>query len=138
MRGLLADANIEGHTAVLRKLLEDAGLWAILDDLRLELATFADLGFSRDIDDRSLWSACQAAGWVLFTDNRNDDGATSLHATLLELWKPGDIPVLTLASKRKFEHSASYRERVAADTAELLFGVFEGEYRDCDRLFVPR
>ena len=138
MRGLLADANIEGHAAFLRTLLEDSGLWVIFSDLKLELATFADLGLPSDIDDRTLWAICQADGWVLFTDNRNDEGETSLHATLLELWKPGDVPVLTLSSKAKFEQRADYRERVAADIAELLFGIAEGEYRDCDRIYVPR
>lgn len=30
------------------------------------------------------------------------------------------------------------REQTAADLAELLFGIYYGEYRDCDRLYVPR
>lgn len=138
MRGLLADQNVEGHQARIEKLLEPRGLRKALAELGLEFATFVEAGFERDIDDRSLWQRCQEDGWVLFTDNRNDDGETSLQATLSSLWSPGKLPVLTLASKTRFEHDANYRKLVADEIAELLFSILAGDSRDCDRVFVPR
>lgn len=138
MRGLLADANVEGHQARVGDLLRRLGLQSVLAELELELATLADVGLSPDMDDRALWQYCQQEGWVLFTDNRNDDGETSLQATLTAFWTPGDLPVFTLADKKKFEQSADYRERVARDVAELLFGIFENEFRDRGRIYIPR
>jgi hypothetical protein len=75
---------------------------------------------------------------VLFTENRNDDGPNSLQATLVDSWRNGHLPVLTLASKGRFERDLVYAERVAADVAELLFGLAEGQYLDQQRIYVPR
>ncbi len=138
MRGLLADVNVQGHLPYLRQLLEILDLWQVLAELKLELVTFRDLKLPPDLDDRSLWNRCQQDGWVLFTENRNNNGPDSLHATLTDSWQPGRLPVLTLASKGRFEHSRAYAERVTADVAELLFGVAHLEYRDQSRIYIPR
>lgn len=138
MRGLLADKNVEGHQARIEQLLEPRGLRKALAELGVEFSTFAVAGFEHDIDDRTLWQRCQDSGWVLFTDNRNDDGETSLQATLASIWSPGNLPVITLANKRRFEKDADYRKRVADDVAELLFGILAGDSRDLDRIYVPR
>ncbi|MGH7138530.1 MAG: hypothetical protein ACREHD_22505 [Pirellulales bacterium] len=138
MRGLLADANVQGHQARIAKLLERSGLWDILVEIGLEFAELSDIGLPHDVDDRTLWQRCQDDGWVLFTDNRNDDGELSLQATLADSWAPGNLPILTLADKQQFERSTEYRERVAYDIADVLFGLTGGEYRDRDRIFVPR
>jgi hypothetical protein len=137
VRGLLSDANVQGHAAYLREILRTLGLLDILDQLGIDLLAFNDLGLPPEIDDRSLWLRCQQDGLVLFTDNRNDESATSLETALLTMWKPGDLPVITVTNKDKFERQPSYRERVAADVAELLCGISEGEYRDRGRIFVP-
>jgi hypothetical protein len=138
VRGLLADPNIAGHQRRIVNLLDRSGLLEILAELGTEFALLSDTGLPHDVDDRTLWEWCQREGWVLLTDNRNDDGATSLQATLDDAWKPGKLPILTLADKQQFDRSAVYRERVAADVADLLFGLKYGEYRDRDRIFVPR
>lgn len=137
MRGLLADMNVEGHLRYLRRLLETLDLWTVLTKLRLDFATFPDLQLPRNLDDRSLWNRCQQEGWVLFTENRNDEDEDSLEATLADSWQMGCLPVLTLANKGRFEHSASYAKRVAIDVAELLFGIVHEEYRDRPRIYVP-
>lgn len=138
MRGLLADTNVQGHALYLRRLLKEMNLWDVLSECKLEIAVFADADLPFDIDDRTLWRRCQTEDWSLFTDNRNDDIETSLQTALSELWRPGDLPVITLADKTRFERSAQYRERVATEIAELMFGISEGEYRDRARIFVPR
>ena len=101
MRGLLADVNVQGHLLYLRHLLVTLDLWTVLAGLQLDLVTFADLGYPRDLDDRSLWEHCQQDGWVLFTENRNDDGDASLQTTLADSWQIGHFPVLTLANKAR-------------------------------------
>jgi hypothetical protein len=133
----IADVNVQGHLPYLHHLLETLDLWPILVDLNLQFATFADLQLSLDVDDRFLWRRCQAEDWTLWTDNRNEDGPDSLQATLNDSWQSGNLPVLTLANKRKFEHDLEYAKRVAIDVAELLFGIENGDYRDCPRIYIP-
>lgn len=137
MRGLLADVNIQGHATYLQRLLIRLDLWAVLVELKIEFATFGDLGLRSDLDDRSLWEYRQTQEWVLFTENRNHDGPDSLEATLVDSWRPGNLPVLTLANKGAFERETSYAECVAVDIAELLFDIAGEQYRDRPRLFVP-
>ena len=138
MRGLLADVNVERHARYLNQLLEHLSLWSVLAEFHLELVTFRDVGLPRDLLDRPLWNRCQDDGWVLFTENRNRDDEDSLEATLADSWHVGNLPVLTLSSKSAFEGRARYREQVATDVAEVLFGVIQGEYLDQPRIYVPR
>lgn len=86
MRGLLADVNVQGHLPYLRRLLETLDLWSLLAELRLEFVTFPDLHLPRNLDDRSLWNRCQQDGWVLLTENRNEEDENSLQATLADSW----------------------------------------------------
>lgn len=47
-------------------------------------------------------------------------------------------PVVTIANKSEFENNAEYRDRVANDVADLLFGILDGQFCDRDRIYVPR
>jgi hypothetical protein len=85
-----------------------------------------------------LWNYCQANGWVLFTDNRNRDDENSLEATLQDSWRQGQLPILTLANKGRFENSAAYATKVAEEVADVLVNVFHDGIRDQPRIFVPR
>jgi hypothetical protein len=137
MEGLLADNHLGGHLPYIGRLLASLGLLPVLMQLNVRLATFPDLGIPPDIDDRSPWNLCQRDGWVLFTENRNRDGADSLQATLSDSWQVGHLPVLTLANKRRFERDPVYATEVAKHLADSLFGVVCGEFRDRSRIWVP-
>lgn len=138
VRGLLADANLTGHFRYLLRLLEKLDLAPVFAELSLQFLSIDEAGLPLDIDDRSLWRFCQQEGWVLYTANRNAAGTDSLQQTLDDLWQPRCLPLITLANKIEFEHSADYRQRVATDVAELLFGVAMGDYCDESRIYVPR
>jgi len=138
MQGLLADVNVQAHLAYLRHLLIFLDLWPVLAELNVRFVTFAELQLSPEMLDRPLWNYCQAEGWVLFTENRNQDDADSLEATLKDSGRMGHLPVLTLANKSRFEHQRDYAVRVAADVAELMFGISQGEYTHQGRIYVPR
>lgn len=58
MRGFLADVNMQGFVPYLRRLLDEVGLTAILDELGIELVTFPEVGISSNLDDRRLWFRC--------------------------------------------------------------------------------
>jgi len=140
MRGLLADVNVQRHAMVLlRGILERSSidLWDLLTETGLQFSTLAEAGLSNSIDDEALWTFCQEDGWVLFTDNRNSDGETSLEVTLRDRWRAGHLPVLTVSNKTMLEKNSEYAAQVALDVAELLFGIEDGEYRDRPRIYVP-
>ena len=136
MRGLLADENVAGHVAYLRRRLQALGVWSLLAELHLSVATFSQVGLPQDLDDRSIWLFCQRERWVLFTDNRNGETADSLEATIRDLWRSGHLPVVTLGSKPKLERDPVYGDRVVLDLADLLFDLATGIEMP-PRLYVP-
>lgn len=138
IRGLLADANLTGHFHYLLWPFEKLDLAVVFAELSLEFCSLDEAGLPLDIDDRSLWRFCQREKWVLYTANRNAAGTDSLQQVLVDSWQPGCLPLITLANKIEFEHSDKYRQRVAIDVAELLFGAAMGDYCDEARIYVPR
>src|SRR5262245_22773176 len=135
MPGLLADVNVQGHLPYLRRMIDKLGVLDLVEGLGLTLQTFPALGLDRHTDDRALWNYCQANGWVLFTDNRNNEGGDSLQATLEDSWRPGHLPVVTLANKGRFENSGDYALQVAEEVADVLVAVFADGIRDQPRIF---
>ena len=97
MKGILADANVQGHVGWLVRLLESAAWRDIWHALQLEVRTFADLGIAPDVADDLLWHACQRHELVLITRNRNAHGPTSLEITIQSFSRPDSLPVFTLA-----------------------------------------
>ncbi len=138
MAGLLADVNVQGHLPYLVRLLQAMGLTEVFESLNLRFVTFRDLGLDRGMDDRPLWNYCQSERWVLFTDNRNDDGPNSLKRTLDDSWILGHLPILTLSNKGRFENNRVYADKTAADIANVLFDVYTtGSSCDQPRIYVP-
>jgi hypothetical protein len=136
-QGMLADVNVQGHLQFIRGRLAKLGLLPVLVESGIQLKTFPELHINPDIDDRSLWNLCQREGWVLFTEDRNDEGRDSLQSTLADSHQMASLPVLTISSKQMFEHHAGYRDRVAKSIAEVLFGLQQGEYLGSSRIYVP-
>ena len=138
MRGLLADINVQGHLRYLRLVIRECGLEPFLAEAGVVLATFPDVGLGRTTGDRTIWDFCQRDGWVLFTEDRNREGADSLQAVIEDSWAVGCLPVLRLSNKGRFERSPVYARRVAEDVAEILYGAArEGKYRDTPWIPVP-
>ena len=137
VRGLLADENAGGALDRLYDRLKKLKLLPMLDGEGISYAKFHDLGLPAGFPDRDLWRTCQADGWALLTDNRNADGPDSLQATFADSWAFGALPVLTVSDKRRFSRDDDYADAVAADVADILYGLPDGEYRYAPRIFVP-
>ena len=137
MRGLLADVNVQGHLPWLIALLKSIDLWAILIEEGIRFETFADHGLPPRLDDRTLWQFCQSNGWLLFTNDKNNDDPDSLQATMTDTWRVGHLPVLTLSNQGKFVRDREYANRVAGQIAEILIDLRLGGPRDQPRIFVP-
>lgn len=138
MRGLLADANIQGFDAILEGTLSELSLLEVLEVFDFGFYRFADFDLATDLDDRSLWRFCQDNELLLFTENRNRNGSDSLEAAIHDLTTEDTLPVLTVSDKDRFIFSRSYREAVAKSVAEIAFRIFmEHRNRGVTRMYLP-
>ncbi len=88
MKGLVADANIQGQVEdVVQRIQADdwADFWQILG---IALYRFEDVGLSPSSTDVEVWDVCQAKQLVLITDDRDLDSENSLEATIRRNNKP--------------------------------------------------
>jgi hypothetical protein len=138
MKGMLADVNVQGHLNHLRHCLQAMDLWNMLDEVGIRFETLRDQGLASDLDDRSLWGFCQSNGWVLFTNDKNNNDANSLQATLDDSWYIGLLPVLTLSNQGRFVRDGFYTRRVANDLAGLLVDIKQEIWPlNRPRIFIP-
>jgi hypothetical protein len=104
-------------------------------DLACVLCTFEDLGLPEDASDAAAWQACQHAGVLLITGNRNAQGPESLEITIQQRNRPDCLPVLTLADPDRIARDRGYAESVVERLFEVLIDV--EALRGAGRLFLP-
>src|SRR5262245_53965193 len=117
MKGILADANIEGHWKVLFSRLYSDTWREVWLSLNLQGEPCARLGLAAQAPDRVIWHTCQQPHIVLLTNNRNQDRPDSLEAVIRAHNTPASLPVFTLASADRVLTRRDYAERV---TEQLL------------------
>jgi hypothetical protein len=135
VNGILADVNAEGHIAYLVALMQAEPWTDFWLGLRLNLRRFDDVGLPADSGDREIWQRCQSEGLILITDNRNDEGAESLEATIRELNSPDALPVFTIADLDRFRADREYAERIVERLYSYLLEI--DSVRGTGRLFLP-
>jgi hypothetical protein len=133
--GILADANCEGHFALLLTLLQTSWRREVWEFMGMARMTLAEFGLVADASDRAVWEACQRAQVILLTANRNDEGPDSLAATIQQYNTPHSLPVFTLANDQRVLRDRQYAETVADRLIEFLFDI--DSYRGTGRLYLP-
>jgi hypothetical protein len=78
---ILADNDVGGAVAALRRVLESEEWAEFSATLALRFVEFVDVGLTRDASDRVVWQTCQEVGAVLITGNRTS-GDASLEQTI--------------------------------------------------------
>lgn len=135
MKGLIADANIQGQVEYLVLQMQSsrwADLWV---DLGLRLYRFDDVGLSTDSTDLEVWTVCQSRELILLTDNRNLDSDDSLEATIRRANTPQSLPIFTIADINEFRANNLYVERVVEAIFDYLIRI--DEILGTGRLYVP-
>jgi hypothetical protein len=135
VKGLIADANVQGQVGylVLRMQAEPwADFWQVL---RLALYRFEDVGLSASSTDPEVWNVCQHEQLILITDNRNLDSEDSLEATIRRNNTPESLPVFTIADMNELRTDSSYVERVVETLYEYLLRI--DDIRGTGRLYLP-
>jgi predicted nuclease of predicted toxin-antitoxin system len=135
MRGIVADANIEGHVDRLVARIHATSWVDFWNHLGIVLETFPDIGLADTSPDNEVWRTCQQEQLILITANRNNDGPDSLEATILAENTPNSLPVLTIGDVEELRHSAEYAERVITRLIEILIDI--DSYRGTGRLYIP-
>src|SRR5438552_2291290 len=120
VNGMLADANCEGHLALLLRLFHQHWRQEVWAFLRLAQVSFADLGLPPSASDREVWEVCQREQVVLVTANRNDAGPASLEATIQHQNTPQSLPVFTLANDQRVLRDRQYAETDLSPQSKAL------------------
>jgi predicted nuclease of predicted toxin-antitoxin system len=135
VKGLVADANIQGQVEYLVQRMQ-AEAWAeFWQALGLVLRRFEDVGLSAAATDLEVWNVCQAEQLILITDNRNLDSEDSLEATIRWNNTPESLPVFTIADINEFRTNSSYVERVVEALYDYLLRIHD--VRGTGRLYLP-
>jgi hypothetical protein len=88
VKGILADANIQGQVDALVERMQ-AEPWELFwHHLQLTYKRFEDVGLAHSDSDLLVWQACQREELVLITDNRN---LASPESELLSIVVDGDL-----------------------------------------------
>ena len=135
MKGLGADANIQGQVEYLLQRMQ-ADPWAdVWQALGLVLRRFEDIGLSESSTDLEVWDVCQAEQLILITDNRNLDSEDSLEAAIRRNNTPASLPLFTIADMSEFRTDNSYVERVVEALYDYLVRI--DDVRGPGRLYLP-
>ena len=135
MKGLGADANIQGQVEYLLQRMQ-ADPWAdVWQALGLVLCRFEDIGLSESSTDLEVWDVCQAEQLILITDNRNLDSEDSLEAAIRRNNTPASLPLFTIAEMSEFRTDNSYVERVVEALYDYLVRI--DDVRGPGRLYLP-
>jgi len=135
VKGLVADANIQGQVEHLVQRMQADAWGDFWQALGLALCRFEDVGLSQSSTDLEVWDICQAKQLVLITDNRNLDSEDSLEATIRRNNKPQFLPVFTIADMTEFRTNSSYVERVVEALYDYLLRI--DDVRGTGRLYLP-
>jgi hypothetical protein len=132
---LLADVNIEGHVARVVSVMQSDYWRELWDHLQMHSLRFADVGLSPSDSDAVVWQFCQQRQLYLLTNNRNDDGADSLAATIRANNTEASLPVFTISDADRVFQSKDYTSRVVETLFDCLLRI--DTLQGSGRLFLP-
>ena len=131
---ILADNDVGGAVAALRRILESEEWAEFSATLALRFVEFADVGLARDASDRVVWQRCQEVGAVLMTGNRAS-GDASLEQTIQDHAGADSLPVVTIGDPQRLVRDRVYASECAMRLLDLLERI--ETLRGTGRLFIP-
>jgi hypothetical protein len=135
VKGLVADANIQGQVEHLAQRMQAESWSDFWQAVGLVLYRFEDVGLSTSATDLEVWNLCQAEQLILITDNRNLESEDSLEATIRQNNTPNSLPVFTIADMGEFRTNSLYVERVVEALYDYLLRI--DDVRGTGRLYLP-
>lgn len=135
MRGIVADANIEGHVERLVDHVLGSSWVDFWNHRGIAHQEFRNIGLTDRSPDNAVWRKCRQEQLVLITANRNNDGPDSLEAATRSENTPDSLPVMTPADPDRIPNGGDYAERVVARLIEYLLDI--DLYRGTGWLYLP-
>lgn len=135
MPTILLDENIEGYAEYLSRFMFAPERSEISSLVGVQIATFDQVGLAKGAADEQVWQFCQAQGFFLLTDNRNDDRPDSLESVIRTQSVSTSLPVFTISDINRFRSEREYIESLAAKLLEYLFDA--ENIRGVGRLYLP-
>jgi hypothetical protein len=135
VKGILADANVEGHVRIVHALLRSSWRAEVWAHLNLTCEFFPDIDLDRTTPDLEVWQKCQELQLALVTANRNEKGSESLGAAIQALNEPTSLPVFTIGDSDRVLSDPRYAERVADRLLDYAFDI--ERYKGTGRLYLP-
>lgn len=131
---ILADNDVGGAVAILRRILESAEWIEFSQRLEIRFIVFEDVDLTRDATDRTVWLKCQDIGAILITGNRAS-GPMSLEQTIQDLASIDHFPVITIGDPQRIINDRAYARESAISLLDLLDRI--EDLRGIHRLFIP-
>ncbi len=128
---ILLDHNLEGDVRFLVAGLREAG-WDQL--LTVEFRRLRDFGLPDNLPDQDIWRFVQQHQFWLLTDNRNNDGETSLQATIDRENPQDSLPVITLSARERFS-DPEYRQQAILGLIDII--ISPERFLGTGRLYIP-
>jgi hypothetical protein len=135
LRGILPDANCEGHFQVVLRALHDEERREFWHFLNLAILNFENLGLTPNASDRDLWEQCQNHDVICVTANRNAEDPDSLEASVQSCNCSDSLPVLTFANVQRIRRDRQYAIEAADRLLDYLFSI--DDFLGSGRLFLP-
>lgn len=132
---LLADANIQRHISRLVARMQSETWRDFWEHLQLAVVSFADLELDPSASDEAIWIRCQDRQVFLLTNNRNDDGPTSLESTIRRRNTSESLPVFTIGDADSILTGFEYADRVIDRLFQYLLEL--DNIRGTGRLYLP-
>jgi hypothetical protein len=121
----------EGHVFFLEAGLEETGWNRFLE---IKFIRLRDCGLADNSLDREVWRFVQEHRLLLITNNRNNDGETSLQTTITRENTPGSLPVITVSNKESLRFT-DYRQRAIDALVNII--LYPEDFRGAGRVFIP-
>ena len=131
---ILADNDVGGAVAALRRVLESEEWAEFSAALVLRFVEFEDLSLACDASDRVVWQTCQEMGAVLITGNRAS-GDDSLEQMIRDHAGADSLPVVTIGDPQRLVRDRAYASECAIRLLDLLERI--ETLRGTGRLFIP-
>lgn len=135
MPQIVADNNVQGQLKAIVDFLRSGEWQEFWETASVVTLSFAQIGLERDAPDSEVWQTCQNQQIVLFTGNRNHQGADSLEETIRAFNKVDSLSVVTLGDPIRFKHDRDYAEAAAFKLLDYLLDL--DAFRGAGRLYVP-
>ena len=131
----LLDEHLNGFLRYFDSLTFNDDWGDVPTQIGVRYICLADIGLAAGTTDREIWRLCQANGYYLLTDNREQSTDESLGTILETEGTAASLPVFTIGDMNRFRNERGYAEQAVDRLLDYLFD--PDRIRGAGRFFIP-